>query len=312
MRHTRAASRAGEQRHTQDQPIAGMSIELQRAGAVWTHTSEDTVDTGSQEQWRIYMRFGCAITPEQISDAIAAGYDYIELAARDLHPEGNHELALQTVSQTLARAHYPLKIEVFWGLLPRDIPIVGPDLDEERLQRYLHRVFNAMWALGGMLVVLANGSARRIPDGFPRDQAERQFAGVLDLIRSECARNSLDLVLEPVNRAETNMLNTLEESCSFLTDHHVEDVMLLADLYHLTAEHEPLEVLQSCHTLIGHVHVADTNRLPPGQGTADFLAFFRALRRIGYNSRITLRCEWSDFTQEAAAALALIKQTWEQ
>lgn len=257
------------------------------------------------------MRYGCVITPDRIAAAVAAGFDYVELTARALDPEGNHELALRRIGRALAKSHRPIKVEVFSGLLPEDMPIVGPAVDQERLRSYLHRAFTDMWALGGMLVVLGVGASRRIPEGFPREQAEAQFAQALEFIEDEGDRNGLDLALEPLNRAETNLLNTLDESRRFLADRDVKEVRLLADIYHLTAEDEPLAVVVDCGPLIAHVHVADSGRLPPGQGDFDFTPFFTTLHKIGYDDRISIRCDWRDFAREATRALVHVKERWE-
>ncbi len=257
------------------------------------------------------MRYGCVITPDQIRAAITAGFDYVELPAWSLDPEGRSGLGLGRVGRALARAGHPIKVEVFSGLLPEDLAVVGPGVDQERLRRYLHRVFTDMWALGGVLVVLGIGPSRHIPEGFPRAQAEAQFAQALAMIEEESGRNGLELALEPLNRAETNLLNTLDESCRFLANYNIPDVRLLADIYHLTVEDEPLESLISCGSRIAHVHVADGERLPPGQGGFDFGPFFAALRQAGYDERISIKCDWRDFEGEAAAVLAYIKERWE-
>jgi sugar phosphate isomerase/epimerase len=257
------------------------------------------------------MRYGCVITPQQIGAATAAGFDYIELPARALEPEGRHALALRSISRALARSRRPVKVEVFNGLLPEDLPIVGPAVDRERLQRYLHRAFTAMWALGGVLVVLGVGPSRRVPDGFPRERATAQFAEALAYIAEEADRNGLDLALDPLNRAETNLLVRLDDCRQFLADHALAKVRLLADSYHLLAEDESLAVVEACAALIGHAHIADSERLPPGRGEFDFAPFFGALRAIGYDARISLKCLWRDFDREAAPALAFVRRQWE-
>jgi D-psicose/D-tagatose/L-ribulose 3-epimerase len=257
------------------------------------------------------MRYGCVITPQQISAAIAAGFDYVELPARALEPEGRHALALRSISRTLARSRLPVKVEVFSGLLPEDLPIVGPAVDRERLQRYLHSAFTAMWALGGVLVVLGVGPSRRVPDGFPPERAAAQFAEALSYIAEEADRNGLDLALDPLNRAETNLLVTLDDCRRFLADQGLAEVRLLADSYHLLAEDEPLAVVEACGPLIGHAHIADSERLPPGRGEFDFAPFFAALRAIGYDARVSLKCLWHDFEKEAGPALAVVKRQWD-
>jgi sugar phosphate isomerase/epimerase len=257
------------------------------------------------------MRYGCVITPEQIEAAIAAGFDFVELPARALSPEGRHDLALRSISRALAQSRRPIKVEVFNALLPEDLAIVGPEVDHERLQRYLHRAFTAMWALGGVLVVLGMGPSRRVPRGFSHEQAEAQFAQALTFIREAADRNGLDLVLDPLNRLETNLLTSLDDCCRFFSDHNVAQVGLLAGSYHLLGEAEPLEAVVECSALIEHVHIADSGLGPPGQGDFDFGPFFATLRAIGYQGRLSLKCDWHDFTQEAGPALAHVKRLWE-
>jgi sugar phosphate isomerase/epimerase len=257
------------------------------------------------------MRFGCVIVPDQIGAAIEAGFDYVELPARELDLEGQREQVLRKISGTLRKSYGAIKVEVFSGLLPDDLLVVGPQVDQERLRRYLRQTFTAMWALGGVLVVLGIGASRSFPEGFPRERAEAQFAEVLRLIEEEGDRNGLDLALDPLNRAETNLLTTLDQSRRFLAEHQVQEVKLLADIYHLTAEDESLEVIEDCGALIAHAHVADSERLPPGQGDFDFRPFFTTLRKIGYDQRISIKCTWRDFASEAAPALAYIKEEWE-
>jgi sugar phosphate isomerase/epimerase len=257
------------------------------------------------------MRYGCVITPQQIEAAIAAGFDFVELPARALSPEGRHHLMLRSVSRALAQSRRPIKVEVFSALLPEDLPIVGPNVDGQRLQRYLQRAFTAMWALGGVLVVLGMGPSRRVPRGFPHEQAEEQFAQALRFIREAADRNGLDLVLNPLNRLETNLLTTLNDCCRFFADHDVTQVGLLADSYHLLGEPEPLEAVIECSALVEHVHIADSQQAPPGQGDFDFEPFFATLRTIGYQGRLSLRCNWGDFASEAGPALAHVKRLWE-
>jgi sugar phosphate isomerase/epimerase len=257
------------------------------------------------------MRYGCVIAPQQIGAAAAAGFDYIELQARALEPEGRHSLMLRSISRALARSRRPVKVEVFSGLLPEDLSIVGPAVDHERLQRYLHRAFTAMWALGGVLVVLGVGRSRRVPEGFPRERAVEQFAEALRFIAEQADRNGLDLVLDPLNRTETNLLVKLDDCRRFLAKHDLADIRLLADSYHLLAEDESLAAVETCAPLIAHTHIADSEWLPPGRGQFDFGPFFGALRGIGYDARTSLKCLWRHFEQEAEPALTFVKQQWE-
>src|SRR5205085_12305265 len=97
------------------------------------------------------MRYGCAITPDRIGAAIVAGFDYAELPARALDPEGNHELALRKIGRALAKSRRPTKVEVFSGLLPEHITVVGPHVVQDRLRRCLDRALRPVLALGRLL-----------------------------------------------------------------------------------------------------------------------------------------------------------------
>ena len=257
------------------------------------------------------MRYGCVIQPQHIGAAIAAGFDYVELPARALEPEGQHGPAIRAIGRALARSQRSIKVEVFSSLLPEDLAVVGPRVDQERLQHYLRRVFTAMWALGGMQVALGIGAARRVPEGFPHDQAELQFAEALAFIAAQADRNGLDLVLNPLNRTETNLLNTLDDCRRFIEAHKLDHIGLVADSYHLLGEEEPLSILEECGSLIAHVPVADSDYLPPGQAGFDFVPFFASLRAIGYDSRMSLKCVWGDFERQAGPALEFVKQQWQ-
>jgi sugar phosphate isomerase/epimerase len=138
-----------------------------------------------------------------------------------------------------------------------------------------------------------------------------QFAEALAFIAEEAERNGLDLVLDPLNRAETNLLIRLDDCRRFLATHGLAEVRLLADSYHLLAEDESLAAVEACASLIAHTHIADSERLPPGCGKFDFAPFFGALHGIGYDGRIALKCLWRDFEREAEPALSFVKRQWE-
>ncbi len=110
---------------------------------------------------------------------------------------------------------------------------------------------------------------------------------------------------------ETNLLTSLTECCRFFADHNIAQVGLLADSYHLLGEAEPLEAVVECSALVEHVHIADSEHAPPGQGDFDFGTFFATLRAIGYQGRLSLKCNWHDFAQEAGPALAHVQRLWE-
>jgi sugar phosphate isomerase/epimerase len=92
------------------------------------------------------------------------------------------------------------------------------------------------------------------------------------------------LVVEPINRYETNFLNTIQETLAFINAVGHPNVGLLADTFHMNIE-EPImnDSLRSGRALLRHVHFADSNRYAPGMGHIDFAELVRSLKEMGYN-----------------------------
>jgi sugar phosphate isomerase/epimerase len=96
------------------------------------------------------------------------------------------------------------------------------------------------------------------------------------------------LLYEPLNRYETNLINTLADGVQFLTGSAMRNVKLLADLYHMNIEEANLaESLRKAGPHVGHVHFADSNRKAAGWGHTDFAPVVEALRDAGYRGYLS-------------------------
>jgi D-psicose/D-tagatose/L-ribulose 3-epimerase len=255
------------------------------------------------------MRFGCCVrTVEQIHVLAQAGYDFCELPAAAVHPFEDEAAALPALREIEAA---PLRPESFNVLVPAQLPLAGPRADLHALRTYLRRAFPRMARAGAALVVLGSGAARRIPDEVSRDQGLEQLADAMSMAAEEASWAGLELALEPLNRSECNVFNTLAESQAFIQDRGLGNVRLVADLHHIEMESEPLRNVVEARPLLAHVQVADGRRKAPGGGGYDFPGFMRALRETGYDRRISAECQWDDLAGQAAGALAFMRQQWE-
>ncbi len=96
------------------------------------------------------------------------------------------------------------------------------------------------------------------------------------------------LLYEPLNRYETNLINTLGDGVQFLAALGTRSVKLLADLYHMNIEETNLaDALRSAGPYVGHVHFADSNRRAAGLGHTDFAPIVAALVEIGYTGYLS-------------------------
>ncbi|HEX7066059.1 MAG TPA: sugar phosphate isomerase/epimerase family protein [Bacillales bacterium] len=232
-----------------------------------------------------------------------AGYDYIECAITDLKLENEKEYKR-------VLPHYlnsPLPIEAFNLFLPGDLKIVGPDVDQDRIDQYVAKVAEALSTIGAKIAVLGSGGARRIPEGWDIEKAEEQFVRVLERVADEFAGTDIVLAIEPLNRKATNLVNSVEEAGKFAKMINREPIKVLADFYHMELENESFQTLIDHRDLLAHIHVADTGRFSPGSGAYPYDKFVADLKKAGYQGRISVECTVRD-NREFVDSLAFLKR----
>src|SRR5690606_30223190 len=126
--------------------------------------------------------------------------------------------------------------------------------------------------------------------------------------RDLAAERGLEALLEPLHRGETDMVTTLAEGAAFLDAHGLGDMRMVADLFHVMGEGEDLAVVHELAGRVGHAHIADTDRRPPGQGVWPLAEFLTALREGGYGGHVSIECfTWQNIAVEGGAALAAVR-----
>jgi sugar phosphate isomerase/epimerase len=110
-------------------------------------------------------------------------------------------------------------------------------------------------------------------------------------------------LLEPLNRYEGNVINTIADAAELIGSLATRNVTILADLFHMNIEEQDLcAALRS--PLITHVQLADSNRRPAGHGHTDFRAVAATLASTGYKGYLSAEAlPWPD--PDAAARLAM-------
>lgn len=101
---------------------------------------------------------------------------------------------------------------------------------------------------------------------------------------SHGTQHDVRLVLEPLNRYETMLLNSIGQTVEFLERIQADNIGILADSFHMNIEEPSMEKsLVRAGDRVAHVHVADSNREAPGHGHIDFRRFVETLAEIGYD-----------------------------
>src|SRR5262249_37149248 len=96
------------------------------------------------------------------------------------------------------------------------------------------------------------------------------------------------ILFEPLNRFETNVINTVEQALTLLRQLRTQNIKLLCDLFHMNIEEVSIEgALRTAGNSLGHVDFVDSNRLAMGSGHIDPAPVKRALYEIGYNGYLS-------------------------
>jgi sugar phosphate isomerase/epimerase len=129
-----------------------------------------------------------------------------------------------------------------------------------------------------------------------REQALAWLGEALEELGEVAANAEVKLIYEPLNRYETNMFNRFSEAAEFLDGLNTQGVTMLADLFHMNIEEADVaETLREGARYVGHVHFADSNRRPVGNGHTAMEPIADVLREIGYDGCISAEAfDWPD------------------
>jgi sugar phosphate isomerase/epimerase len=139
--------------------------------------------------------------------------------------------------------------------------------------------------------------SRRLPPFEPPRTPAEDRAVLVDALGElgrHAEREGVTLFLEPLNRYEDHMVNTLADGVSLLAEVGLTSVRLGADTYHMNIEEaDPPAAVESAGPGIGHVQVSDSNRLEPGAGHVDWAPICASLDTIGYDGPLALESRLS-------------------
>jgi sugar phosphate isomerase/epimerase len=244
------------------------------------------------------MKFGICTTPANASAAKSAGWDYVEVMVKDLMSDAALSSALPITAANV--------------LIPGDMKITGHDVDMPKLGRHMRDVCDRAKKVGLKFLVFGSGGARNVPDGFDRKHAESQILEFSRLAAETAAKSGVTIVLEPLNRGECNIINSVAEAMVLVRKINHHHFRCLVDSYHWWLEDEPLGNVDDAMQWIAHVHVADKEgRVAPGESKeADYVPLFRVLKQGGYDGQISVEAMDFDIAARGSQVLTYLKQQW--
>lgn len=264
------------------------------------------------------MKIGCCLNMvaegpdgtgiEHIEKLAQLGYDYVELPNAQMMALDDEAFA--AFKERLFKAGIPC--ETSNNLFPVNMRLTGPDVDFDAIKAYAERTFARDEELGIKICVFGSGPAKTVPEGFSMQEGFDQVVRICRMIAPIAAEHGITIVIEPLRRAECNMINSFAEGVVLAKAVDVENVKVLVDFYHLTVENEPVSnIARDGEAYLRHVHWANpAGRVyPVSVDEAAYAPFMEALAQAKYDARIS--CEAytpNGFDHDAEIAMKFFKE----
>ncbi|MBT2486869.1 MULTISPECIES: sugar phosphate isomerase/epimerase [unclassified Microbacterium] len=176
-------------------------------------------------------------------------------------------------------------------------------------REYLRACISAARVLGSPVVA----GPFYAPTGITWRMGGEERAAVVDELRenlaplaAEAQDAGITLAIEPLNRYETSVLNTVEQSLEALAPLFGRGVGLALDTYHLNIEEKkPADAIRAAGSAIAHVQVCGSDRGAVGDDHTDWMGIIQALDDAGYAGALGVE----SFTGENAT-IAVAASIW--
>ncbi|MBC8401048.1 MAG: sugar phosphate isomerase/epimerase [Candidatus Marinimicrobia bacterium] len=209
------------------------------------------------------------------------GFDGIELAIRDPKLVNQAELKylLNEVDLTVPA------IGTGQAFCEDGLSFVNP---EQTIRRQaIDRIKAQMHLAEGLEAMVIIGLIR----GF-RDKAVSARQTDIWLVEAlrECARENerVKLIIEPINRYESDLICTVQEGMELMEKVEYPNVGLLLDSFHMNIEEPSIyESIRLAKDRLYHFHIADSNRWYPGAGHLDFPQIIHTLNQVNYQGFVS-------------------------
>ncbi|GJM29545.1 MAG: tagatose 3-epimerase [Cyclobacteriaceae bacterium] len=192
----------------------------------------------------------------------------------------------------------------------RDLTHEDPSIHQNCF-RYIEACFAISQALNCSFVAgpmySAVGKARLLPD----DQRQKEWDLAVTNLRKVCQMADLygqQIALEPLNRFETDLVNTAEDVVRLVRDINHPAAKILLDSFHMSLEEKNLrDAIEAAAQDLIHVQVSENYRGIPGTGQTCWKDIKAGLESIGYQETVCIE-SFTPEVKELAGAVCIWKK----
>lgn len=235
-----------------------------------------------------------------------AGFDFIEGSVPDFLKPTIDDEAFAPHLEALRSS--PVPVRSCNGFLPASFKLTGPEPTTEAALDFAEIACRRADLAGIKFIVFGSAGARNCPEGFPKEEALRQFTDFCRALAERIKDCKVTVVLEPLSPPEANFLNRVSEGLEIVKAVNSPRIRLLADFYHMLCVGESSDSIIEAGEYILHCHIAEKEgRFFPGCSGEDFSSFFEALDKIGYNGGVSCEGAWKDVASDLKIAIEYMK-----
>jgi D-psicose/D-tagatose/L-ribulose 3-epimerase len=233
------------------------------------------------------------------------GYDLIEIPL--LEPaEVDAEMTRRVLEEAELAASCSLGLD-----FDRDVSSPDPTV-AARGEELLEQAVDVTAAIGASFLGGVVHSAMGKYLAPPSERGRRNCVEALRRVAERAQRHGVTIGAEPVNRYESNLVNTAEQALALIDEIGAPNVVVHLDAYHMNIEEANLaDPVRACGERLGYVHVGESHRGYLGTGTVAFGELFGALAETGYEGPLTFESFSTAVVSERfATALAVWRDPW--
>lgn len=234
----------------------------------------------------------------------AMGFSLVEIPVED--PKDIDTSIIKSLLQ-----EYGLKAAVCGAFsTERDLASDDINLQNTALQ-YIEDCINIAADLGADVfagpMYAAVGKARMVSPE-QRDIEWNRAVNNLKKVAAIAAEKNVILAIEPLNRFESDMVNTAEDAVRMVKDVNHPSLKIGLDGFHMSLEERSMEeAIVTAGEYLAHVQVAENYRGTPGTGQTNWESWKRGLKRIGYKGAVSIE-SFTPENQSLAGAVCIWKK----
>ena len=216
------------------------------------------------------------------------GFDILEINAgtvADMSPEGRKSIKEHAEQRGITLSYCI-------GLQKQFDPASAEAETRRRGVAYLRKMAEAIGEMGGGNLggILYSYWPASLPEGETdkRPYLERSVASMREAVKT-AEDNRVVFCMEVVNRFEQYLLNTCAEAVEYVQRVGSPNARVMLDTFHMNIEEDFLgEAIQRAGAYLGHFHIGENNRMPPGYGHIPWTEVSAALRKINYQGSVVM------------------------